>query len=225
MPPPSNLIPASASPASKVDTTLTTFLLAVYIFMSEEEEAMWRKNASLFLSMTLASVLLCPHCATFMEQRTQRIPVTSSPAGATISVNSRPQGVTPLEIGLERKVKDQVIRIEAAGYHPFEIRVKRGISAGKLIMDVVLGAAAGLAAALLYEGITNDEGYTVLAIGIPAGIVGFPLIDAASGRIYTLNPTELIVTLTKADGPPRVDRIFVDADDLQNIKWIRIRRD
>jgi len=196
---------------------------------------MWRKNASLFLFVTLASVLFAPNCATLMEKRTQRIPVTSSPVGATISVNGQQQGVTPLEIRLARKEKDQVIRIESAGYHPFEIRVKRGISAGKLIMDVVLGAASGFAAALLYAGITDEpwastdpdafDSEKVLAFAIPAGIIGFPLLDLASGKIYTLKPAELTVTLTKADGMLRVDTKIVDAEDLQNIKWIRVHRD
>jgi len=32
------------------------------------------------------------------------------------------------------------------------------------------------------------------------------------------------VTLTKADGPPRVETILVNAEDFQNIKWIRVHR-
>jgi len=33
------------------------------------------------------------------------------------------------------------------------------------------------------------------------------------------------VTLTRADGPPRVDTMNIDADDFRNVKWIRVRRD
>jgi hypothetical protein len=197
--------------------------------------AMWRKNASLFLFVTLASVLFAPNCATLMEQRTQGIPVTSFPVGATISVNGQQQGVTPLEIRLARKEKDQVIRIESAGYNPYEIRVKRGISPWVVLMDVVKGAASGFGAALLYAGITNEPGVStdpdafdsenVLVLAIPAAIIGFSLLDLASGKIYTLKPAELIVTLKKADGTPRVETMLIDADDLQNIKWIRIHRD
>jgi hypothetical protein len=196
---------------------------------------MWRKNASLFLFVILASVLFAPNCATLMKQRTQRIPVTSSPVGATISVNGQQQGVTPLEIRLARKEKDQVIRIESPGYDPYEIRVKRGISAGELIMDIVSGAASGFGAALLYAGITNEPWVStdpdafgsekVLVIAIPLAMIGFPLLDLASGKIYDLKPAELIVTLKKADGTPRVETMLIDAADLQNIKWIRIHRD
>lgn len=196
---------------------------------------MWRKNPSLFLFVTLASVLFAPNCATLMEQRTQRIPVTSSPVGATISINGQQQGVTPLEIRLAKKKKDQVIRIESAGYNPYEIRVKRGISPWVVLMDVVSGAASGLGAALLYAGITNEpwvstdhdafDSEKVLVLAISAAIIGFPLLDLASGKIYTLKPAELTVTLTKADGTPRVDTMFVDADNFLNVKWIRVRRD
>jgi len=184
-----------------------------------------RKNLALFVSLALANAWIAPGCATLMHQSTQIIPVTSSPVGATISVNGQPQGVTPLEIGLARKVRDQVIRIESAGYNPLEIRVKRGVSAGVVIMDVVLGAASGVAAALLYEAITKKLGYTVLALAIPAAMIGYPMIDAASGKIYALNPAELTVTLTKADGTPRVDTMVVDAEDFRDVKWIRVHRD
>jgi hypothetical protein len=148
-----------------------------------------------FLFLTLTSVLLAPNCATLKEQRkrTQRIPVTSSPVGATVSVNGQQQGVTPLEIRLARKEKDQVIRIESAGYNPYEIRVKRGISPWVVLMDVWLGAVSGFGAALLYAGITNEPGVStdpdafdsekVLVLAIPAAIIGFHLRDLASGKI------------------------------------------
>jgi len=198
---------------------------------------MWRKNTFLFLFVTLASVLFAPNCATLMGQRqkTQRIPVTSSPVGATISVNGQQQGVTPLEVRLARKERDQVIRIETAGYNPYEIRVKRGISPWRVLMDVVLGAASGVGAAFLYAVITDEpwvstdpdafESEKVLVLAIPVAIIGFHLLDLASGKIYTLKPTELIVTLKKADGTPRVETMFIDAANFQNIKWIRIRKD
>jgi PEGA domain len=198
------------------------------------EGAMCSKNASLSLFVTLAGVLLAPNCVTLMEQKTQVIPVTSSPVGATVSVNGQQQGLTPLVIRLVKKTRDQVVRIEAAGYNPFEIRVHRRASAGKVVMDVVLGAASGFAAALLYAGITREpwvtteprgfDSETVLVIAIPALMIAFPLIDSASGKIYHLNPAELTVTLTKAEGSVRVDTILVDAAELRNVKWIRIRR-
>ena len=50
-----------------------------------------------------------------------------------------------------------------------------------------------------------------------------PLIDLAFGKTYNLDSKELTVTLTKADGPPRVNTMLVD--DFQNVTWIRVHRD
>jgi hypothetical protein len=49
----------------------------------------------------------------------------------------------------------------------------------------------------------------------------FMLVDIG-GEGYHLAPQVLTVTLTKADGPPRVDTMVLDADDLRNVTWIRI---
>ena len=105
---------------------------------------MWKKNAALLLVLTLMSVLLAPNCATLTWKRTQRIPVTSSPVGATVSVNGMQEGTTPLEIRLVRREKGQVIRIEAPGYNPFEIRTQRNISFKTILGNIVL--VAGMAA-------------------------------------------------------------------------------
>ena len=63
---------------------------------------MKQKANCVFLIMTLTSVLLAPNCATLTRNPNQRIPVTSSPAGATVIVNGVQQGVTPLELHLAR---------------------------------------------------------------------------------------------------------------------------
>jgi hypothetical protein len=52
----------------------------------------------------------------------------------------------------------------------------------------------------------------------------FTLIDSGT-KGYAFKPNQLTVTLTKADGAPRVDTMLIDGDDFQNIKWIRVRRD
>jgi hypothetical protein len=199
------------------------------------EGDMQRRNKAFLFFLVFAGILVFPDCALITRKNAQRIPVTSSPVGATVIVNGQQQGVTPLEIRLARKERDQVIRIESAGYNPHEIRVKRGISPWRVLRDVVLGAASGVGAALLYAGITDEpwvstdpdafKSEKVLVLAIPVAIIGFHLLDLASGRIYTLKPTELIVTLKKADGTPRVKTMFIDAEDFQNIKWIRVRKD
>lgn len=191
---------------------------------------MWRKNTFLFLFVTLTSVLLAPNCATLMRKRTQRIPVTSSPVGATVIVNGQQQGVTPLEIRLVRKKKGQVIRIESPGYNPFEIRLKRKMSGGPIAGNVLIGLIPGVVPAVLYK-MYYDEDPNVMTktfgiwmlTAVACGAV-LTAIDS-SGSGYELNPRDLTVTLSKADGLPRVDTMFLNPDEFQNIKWIRVRKD
>jgi len=53
----------------------------------------------------------------------------------------------------------------------------------------------------------------------------FTALDGISGAINEFEAKEIIVRLKKADGPPRVDTILLDAEELKNVKWIRVHRD
>jgi len=202
------------------------------MFICEEEGTMWRKNTAWLLILPLASLLLSPGCATLTRRSTQRIPVTSVPLGAAVIVNGVEQGVTPLEIRLPRKRKAQVIRIESSGYNPFEIQMKRKISAAMLLGDYVLGAGLGYVAAIVAAGegdpldpVSWFDWMKPLMYGSLAGILAFSLVDLASGKVYMMKPKELSISLSKADGTPRVDTMLIDAEEFQNIKWIRVHRD
>lgn len=182
--------------------------------------------------LILFNILLSPNCATLTRKSEQRIPVTSTPVGAAVAVNGVQQGVTPLEIRLARKQKGQVIRIESPGYNPVEIRPRRKISADSILGSFLLGLAPGLAPAIFWLGSSHtktdpSEEDRILSIYIKsAAVLGglFALTDIG-GKGYTLTPKNLTVTLTKADGTPRIDTMLIDADELQNVKWIRVRRD
>ena len=49
--------------------------------------------------------------------------------------------------------------------------------------------------------------------------------EASGTKGYTFKPKQLTVTLTKVDGTPRVDMMYVGAEEFQNVKWIRVHRD
>jgi hypothetical protein len=194
---------------------------------------MGKKNTAVLIILPLAGVLFSPGCATLTRSKMQRIPVTSSPVGATVIVNGTQQGVTPLEIRVARKGKGQIIRIESSGYNPVEIRPQRKMSAGPILGNFLLGAIPGIGGSLVYVLTTTrcqaEPGYnTGLAVGWLLGTAAFggvfTLIDSGS-KGYELTPKELTVTLTKADGTPRVDTMLVEAEDFRNIKWIRVHRD
>ncbi len=188
---------------------------------------MKQKAPYVLLLLTLAGALLDPNCATMTRETTQRIPVTSAPAGATVSVNGIKQGVTPLMITLARKWKGQIIRIESPGFNAVEIRPERKLSKGVLFGNLLLGVMPGLLPATIIgigtEVRTNVEWILMWVLSAAACGWGFTAIDMGNGKGYDLRPTDLTVTLTRADERPRVDTMLVDVDDLQNIKWIRIR--
>jgi len=58
-----------------------------------------------------------------------------------------------------------------------------------------------------------------LFLGVGCGI----LIDALTGANSTLSPAELNVTLTEIEGQAQPGIIILDADEVQNIKWIRVK--
>lgn len=194
---------------------------------------MWRRQATLFLILALTSVLLSTGCAILTRKSTQRIPVTSSPVGAAVIINGIEKGRTPLMIELDRILKGPVIRIESPGYNPVEIRVRRKISGETILGSFLLGLAPGIVPALLLlgsdhaEADPSDEHVILSAYFKSAAVLGgvLALTDFGSGKEYMLTPKNLNVTLTRADGPPRVDTMNIDAGDFRNVKWIRVRRD
>ncbi len=182
---------------------------------------MWRKDTARLLILPLMSVVLVSGCATLTQKTTQRIPVTSSPAGATVSVNGVLYGVTPYELRLARKEKGQIIRIESPGYNPVEIRLKRKPPTLAINADAFLGGALGteLAGSTRFADLKKDWPW-ILGVGF-----ALPLCDVAFGKKYLLIPRDITLTLTKADGTSRVDTVLIDAEDFQNVRWIRVHRD
>ena len=184
----------------------------------------------LFILFFLTSILLFPNCATVFWKRTQSVPVTSSPAGATVAVNEIQQGVTPLELQLARNKKGQVIRIESPGYNPVEIRLTRRLSGSAILGNFLLGLIPGVVPGMLW-GMAHDEsenyssGIFLVWTLSAAGAGGlFTLIDSGT-KGYAFKPKQLTVTLTKVDGTPRVDMMYVGAEEFQNVNWIRVHRD
>jgi hypothetical protein len=196
---------------------------------------MKRALCSVSFFLILLGVLLFPSCATLTRSRSQKVPVTSNPVGATVIVNGAQKWVTPLELRLPRNKKGQVIRIESEGYNPVEIRLQRKMPGGTYISNFLFGFVTGAVVTFAWaearrEAI-GEEGIDEVPGLIPFWILSslafgtiFTVFDG-SGSGYSLNPGDLAVTLTKADGMPRVDTIFIDAEDFQNIKWIRVRRE
>lgn len=178
------------------------------------------------LLAALSSVLLTASCAMMTRKSTQRIPVTSYPSGATVSVDGQSLGTTPVGLRLSRRRTSHVIRIESPGYKPLEIRVVRKAWGGALIGNLLLGLVPGTIPATVYSLAHDGQGFEGIWILSAAGFGAmFTLFDNISGAASNFEPKELNVALTKADGTCLIDTLFIDPDALRNIKWIRVRGD
>ena len=194
------------------------------------------------LAVLVAAVFFCQNCATLITRRSKEIPVTSSPAGARITVDGESAGQTPVVLKL-KKSKGHIIRVEAPGYNPLEIRIKRKISFSTVLSVVgnlgILGwlgpfvalRAGGIEARLgippmISVCVGSDEMVkrdNLILLGLFLGVGCGILIDALTGANSTLSPAELNVTLTEIEGQAQPGIIILDADEVQNIKWIRVK--
>jgi hypothetical protein len=138
------------------------------------------------LALGIAALLLLPSCATMRSSPRQKIPVTSQPAGATVTVTD-PAGVvvaretTPGTLVVKRgagyfKAASYTATIEKPGYQTQQIPI---------VKDKINKWYAG-----------NLLGTTSLALGAL-------IIDPATGAMYVLKPSAIDVTLEPARGGRR----------------------
>jgi hypothetical protein len=66
-------------------------------------------------------------CATIIHGTRQDVPIVSRPAGADVTVDGKAVGQTPVVARLSRK-GGQLIRVQLAGFQPFQLQLKRRIS-------------------------------------------------------------------------------------------------
>ena len=97
-------------------------------------------------------------CATIMNQTTQSIGFSSTPTGASVTIDGTPRGTTPVIARLARR-KPHVVKIELAGYQPFETTLTRRFS-GWVFGNILLGGLIGLAIDMVSGGmykLTPDQ--------------------------------------------------------------------
>ena len=81
-------------------------------------------------------------CGTIMQGTKQKMGVRSDPAGATITVDGKEVGVTPMTLSLSRKTSHKV-SVSLPGYENFQIMVDRKFSKWA-IGDLLLGGPIAL---------------------------------------------------------------------------------
>ena len=160
----------------------------------------------------LAAVLLAG-CATALHSDFEKIPVTSTPSGADVTLDcGRGEmriGTTPLTLMLHRKDAGCFVTIAKSGWIGARVDFHRSIAAATLL-DVAAGAlAAGVVANSNIDfsaqnGTASGGDVNVSASGSgsvsPAavgGVVlsGAVLVDAATGALFSHSPSRVDVTL------------------------------
>jgi len=137
-------------------------------------------------------------CATIINGTLQDIGISSSPSGATITVDNLNYGITPTVIKLSRK-DNHFVKIELPGYKPFKITITRGVS-GWVWGNIVFGGIIGLAVDAISGGLyklspeqikatlsKSDIGLIYREDAIYIAVVLQP--DPSWEKIATLNPT------------------------------------
>src|ERR1700704_2014308 len=88
------------------------------------------------------AVVLCS-CASIIHSTHQDVGISSNPTGAQVSVDGQVKGATPVVANLTRK-DNHIVRIELAGYKPYETTLTRKVS-GWVWGNIVFGGLIGLA--------------------------------------------------------------------------------
>src|SRR4051794_32244736 len=81
-------------------------------------------------------------CATIIHGTKQEVGISSTPTGATVMIDNNDVGVTPVVSKLSRK-HNHVVRIQMAGYQPFETNLTHSVS-GWVWGNLAFGGLIGL---------------------------------------------------------------------------------
>lgn len=91
----------------------------------------------------LGSALLLTGCASIINGSSQKVKITSQPAGADVRIDGGSSGVTPTEAELSRKTSHRV-ELSLNGYQPYEIVLEPKFN-GLTLANVAVGGIIGLA--------------------------------------------------------------------------------
>ncbi len=101
----------------------------------------------------LVLTLLLTSCASIIHGGSQDVGISSSPTGASVAVDNRPYGTTPVIAHLTRK-DNHIVKIDLSGYQPFEATLTRKAS-GWVWGNIVFGGLIGLAVDAISGGLYN----------------------------------------------------------------------
>jgi hypothetical protein len=92
-------------------------------------------------------------CATIVARGPDRVPIESTPPGASVFLDGRPLGITPLKASIDRDDAG-VLRLELAGHEAQTMNVERVFN-GWFVGNVVFGGLIGMAIDLIAGNVTK----------------------------------------------------------------------
>jgi|KBSSwiStaDraftv2_1062776.scaffolds.fasta_scaffold01152_12 uncharacterized protein YceK len=97
------------------------------------------------------TVLSVSGCATIIHGTQQDVGISSTPTGATVTIDNIDKGATPVVAKLKRK-ENHTVKIQLAGYQPFETTLTHSVS-GWVWGNIAIGGLIGLAVDAVSGGI------------------------------------------------------------------------
>jgi len=156
--------------------------------------------------IAFASLLLAAGCATMVNGTTQRIPITSTPRNALVTVECpgeepRDAGKTPATVELRRDAEGCRITLSKLGYEHVSVRMTRRVSAAAAfdaVPGAVLGTISGLFTyvPLVVAGVPDDEANAIGDSAMRAGASAPFKADERAGGAFRLVPERVDVALT-----------------------------
>lgn len=188
----------------------------------------------LFIYALIITLIFQAGCAT-QATRLQKIPVTSNPVQARISVDGQEIGYTPLTLSLPRD-RNHIIKIEKDGYEPALIQVqpgtKGGVSTAERFMAGLPITIAGMFVGLVVGFVVSpyqtnsDHQYASFVIGgaVLGGVPGVMIMARKTGP--SLEPGVINIVLKQRPGgeagAASVQTIQLTSEQLSSLRWIRI---
>lgn len=191
----------------------------------------------LFSYALIITLIFQAGCAT-QSTRLQKIPVTSNPVQARISVDGQEIGYTPLTLSLLRD-RNHIIKIEKEGYEPALIQVQPGTKAGVstaeriivglpiTIAGMCLGAVIGYLVSPTQPSSDHKYGSFVIGGAVLGAVPGVMIM--ASKTSPSLEPGVInIILKQRPEGEAAgssVQTIQLTPEQLSSLRWIRISCD
>jgi len=100
-----------------------------------------------------AAALSLVSCATIMHGTTQKIGISSAPTGASVTVDNKGMGKTPLFAELKRG-DDHIVTIEMKGFEKAQLTLTKSVS-GWVWGNIAFGGLIGLAVDAISGGLYN----------------------------------------------------------------------